>query len=653
MGSKTPGRLRPVTSISWTVVGAFLALTFGIGLWFARRAGRSTEEYFLSGRSLPWWIVGTSMVITTFAPDTPLGVAENVRTGVSYGWFGWNMVMGQMLAVFLFARLWRRSGVMTDNELLELRYSGRAAAGLRLFKALHFSILYNLIILSLILRAMIDVIVEVAGFTQDQEIMLGWVLAGTALTYAVLAGFWGVVATDFLQFWVAVGGTMTFAWMASDQFGGTEAVAQVTGGDVLSFFPDDPDHQLKILVYMTIMWWGIYNADGGGYLCQRMLAAKDERHATLGTLWFSVAYAAIRMWPWVLVGTMSLLVFPTVVPRSDGAVIINGRPGETVSGTVVLIGETVSGGTSSRQEEVRDLPVRVETKGGLRRVMTEGGEEVRPVQSKAYPGMMHRVLDEHPVLLGILVAAFLAAFLSTVDTHLNWGASYIVHDVLRRFVAPNASEKTLVWTGKGTVVVIMGGAVICSQFFTSIKDAWIFTWAVSAGIGPVLILRWFWWRVNAWAEIAALAVSILVAIGFEVCNRVWAPDAPFASPKTWVGPYVLELWHKALLVVGLSILAAIAAVLFAPRTDPDRLDAFVRRVRPPGFWGPVRSRVGATFAPDRSIPQILFLWVCGVAVVYGITFAIGGWIYNRGDLVVVSVSASAVGSVFLWSQLRR
>ncbi len=639
-----------MTALSWTVVAGFLAITFAIGLWFARRAARDTEQYFLAGRTLPWWVLGTSMVITTFAPDTPLGVASNVRGGISYGWFGWNMVMGQILAVFLFARLWRRSGVMTDNQLLELRYSGRSASGLRIYKAFHFSILANVISLSLIMRAVVDVVVAVTDLPPGDESLVAWVLAGIALTYAVLAGFWGVVATDLLQFVIAMVGTTVFAVIAADHVGGMGALVEAVSSDSVAFFPDDPDDQYKVLAYMGIMWWAIYNADGGGYLCQRMLAAKNEWHASVGTLWFSVAYAALRMWPWVLVGSLSLVVFPMLAAES-GQPSVNGLPASTVTGIVeVAVDGGAEGEVVFERRKVETLALSVSDD----QLVDDTGAQVRGIPGRqAYPGMMGEVLVDHPFLLGVLVAAFLAAFLSTVDTLLNWGASYLVNDVYRRLAKGNVSERRLVWMGKGTVVLVMVVSVLCFQFFHSIKDAWILVWAFSAGIGPVLIARWFWWRVNAWCEILALASSVCLTVAFEVCNGIWQEPYVFASGACQLGPWRLEIWHKAILVVATSLAMIAVGVRWGPKTDAGRLDDFVRRVRPPGFWGPVRARVGPAAAPDHTLRQVAALWALGLCVVYGLTFAIGGAIYQRGDVAWPCLGLVVVGSAGLWRLLRR
>ena len=646
---------------SWIVVLGFISVTFGVGLYFARRANSNTTEYFLSGRTLPWWILGTSMVITTFAPDTPIGVSSYVREGTFNGWFGWNLVMGQVLAVFLFARLWRRSGVTTDNQLLEMRYSGRGAPALRLFKALHFSLLYNLVTLATVMTAVVSVFHTVVDFDRMPAFLgehLRWILAGMALLYAVLAGFWGVVATDFIQFWVAIIGTSVFAWLCYDHVGGMEPLNRVASENTLAFFPTDGGDQLHVLAFMFIMWWGTYNADGSGYLAQRMLAAKNERHASLGALWFSVAYAAIRMWPWVLVGSMSLVLFPTLQATNDG-VLVNGIPSTSVTGSVLLEPESPDQDNQPSLTRVEELEVRAVGSGTEARVVTATGQTVQALPGKlAYGEMMRRVLGGRPILLGVLIAAFLAAFLSTVDTLLNWGSSYLVYDVFKRFVDPEASEKKLLLLAKIAVTVVMAGAVLLSTTFTSITGAWIFTWSISAGLGPVIILRWFWWRVNAWSEIAALSTSLVVALGFKVCNMLHFGDSyvfakHFSQKVAWVGDMRLEVWHQAIILVGASTLMVFLTAWKAPQTKPEILDAFVKKVRPPGFWNEVRLRVGRESAPDHSLKTIAWNWCMGVSFIYGVTFLIGGWIYGKTTVTLMAIAALVIGAAGIWRSFSR
>lgn len=652
-----------MNSIAWSVVFGYVLVTFAVGFWFARRAHRGVDDYFLSGRTLPWYVLGTSMVVTTFAPDTPVGMAEYARSGAFNGWFGWNLVLGQILAVFLFARLWRRSGIRTDNELLEMRYSGRSAAGLRLFKALHFSILGNLFTLCVVIAALVKVldavispadVAPLLGFTPDPDDLREWVrwgVTGFAVAYALLAGFWGVVATDFMQFVIAMIGTTAFAWIASNDLGGMEAVRASAEPVLTSFWPDDPDMTAKIWVYVLVMWWGSYNADGSGYLCQRMLAAKNERHASLGTLWFSVAYAGLRMWPWLVIGTLSLLVLPMIAIDDGGTqVLVNQRVASEVSGTVVI-------GSEGVEQTVQNLPI--EVRDGV--VVTEKGEPVSEVRgATAYPRMLTSILGGqedllHSIVLGLIVAAFLAAFMSTVDTLLNWGGSYLVNDVMKRFVWRDATEKQLLWFAKAAVLVIVTLAVLLSRHVSSVKDAWILVWGISAGLGPVLILRWFWWRVNAWSEISALATSLTLGLGFELMNRLWlGADYEFALAKTYIGIpgaaeplLVLEKWEKILALVGSALVMAVVVTRFTRPADPDRLDDFVRKVRPPGAWSVVRKRVGDAGRPDLSMPRLLGRWVCGVATVYGITFAIGGAIYGHPTLAWSSLAVAALGSFVL------
>ena len=505
--------------LDWTIIGAYIAFSMGVGIFFYKRAAGSTSEFFMAGRTLPWWVVGTSMVATTFAADTPLAVTEFVRgPGIWQNWFWWNQLLAGLLGVFLFSRLWRRAEVLTDNELIEVRYSGKAAAGLRLFKVGFFAVMYNFIVMGWVINAMASIAAVMLDVDKWAAV---WICVAIALTYSLLSGFWGVVVTDLVQFVIAMVGSIALAIIAVNYVGGMDVLLEKLRGftgehasleigiqkvtsqlaaasdslrttelsatlegmkqqlsqtpivheNTLSFIPPVPEAGFftiafwespfsQFLVYMTILWWSMYNTDGGGYIIQRMGSAKDERHALAATLWYQTAHYALRVWPWIVVALASIVMFT-------------------------------------------DL----------------GGHELGT--KAAYPLVMRELLGSG--MRGILVVSFLAAFMSTIDTHLNWAASYIINDVYKRFFRPEATFKNhataqrhyVVISKIATVVLMLMAAYIAMQM-QSIEKAWKFMAAMGAGIGLVIILRWFWWRINAWSEITALSVSLLMAIVFEV-----------------------------------------------------------------------------------------------------------------------------------------
>ena len=581
----------------WAVIVIYVLATIALGLAFRRRAGKSAESYFLAGRSLPWWVLGTSMVATTFAADTPLAVTGFIRNdGIWYNWFGWHYVLAQILAVFLFSRFWRRAGVVTDNELIEIRYSGKPAAALRAFKAGYFAIMYNLIVMGWVLLGLGTVAETVLGVPREVAIPIGALLA---LSYALLAGFWGVVVTDVAQFLLAMAGSIALAVGAVSKVGGLTALkeklaasplvsesttAMVPGGDL------SLDSSLfQFLVFVTIMWWASHNADGGGYLIQRMAAAKDERHARGATLWFAIANNAIRYWPWIIVALCSLVLVP---------------------------------------------------------VLPEGATE-----ESAYPILMRQVLG--PGLLGIMLVSFFAAFMSTIDTHLNWGASYLVNDIYRRFFRRDAGDKETVLVSKLCVVFLLSMAVLVALALTSIGKAWLFVWAMGAGIGPVLILRWFWWRINAWSEIAALGSSVVMAVAFEVIAAIQsgAEYQLFSTPVV-IGDMALQTHHKALILVPLTIVVWVSVTFLTRPVSTERLEAFVRLVRPGGWWSPV-TRDWPEFRHDGLGPRTFVLWISGVALVYGLTFGIGQVLIGDPLRGAILLAAAAAGGVVVAGELRR
>jgi len=595
--------------IDWSIIISYILFSLGVGIYFSKRAASSTEEYFLSGRSLPWWIVGTSMVATTFAADTPLAITEFVRgPGIWQNWFWWNLLMGSLLSVFLFSRLWRRAEILTDNELLELRYSGKPAAFLRAFKAGYFAILYNFIVMGWVINAMASVVSVMLNMDKWTAV---WLCVIIALVYAILSGFWGVVVTDLVQFVIAMFGSIALAIIALNYVGGMEVLLsklnELLGSDVvtdntLKFIPPIPDTGVatqtfwespfsKFLIFISVMWWSHHGTDGGGYIIQRMSSAKNERHALLATLWFNIAHYALRVWPWIIVAVVSIVMFP-IIPS-----------------------------------EYSELGVKA-----------------------GYPLVMNTLLG--PGLKGILIVSFLAAFMSTIDTHLNWGVSYLINDIYKRFFKPNESERHYVLVGKIMTVILMILAAFTALKMQSISKAWEFIFAMGAGIGLVLILRWFWWRVNAWSEITALATSIVITISFEIIAYFQTINnnleySLFGSAPSIFG-MSLQVHHKLMIIVPIAIIAWVTVTFFTEPEPMTKLESFYKRVQPGGWWGPVTSSFDHTLQPVTK--GIFILWLAGVMMIYGFTFGIGNLIFQNYSASVILFGFAGIGSYLIWNR---
>ena len=595
--------------IDWSIIVAYIGFSLSVGIYFSKRAASNTEEYFLSGRSLPWWVVGTSMVATTFAADTPLAITEFVRgPGIWQNWFWWNLLMGSLLGVFLFSRLWRRAEVLTDNELLEIRYNGKPAAFLRAFKAGYFSILYNFIVMGWVINAMASVVSVMLNMDKWTAV---WLCVFIALVYAILSGFWGVVVTDLVQFCIAMFGSIALAIIALDHVGGMDnlllKLSQLMGSDAvnentLKFIPPVPDAAYntstfwespfsKFLIFITVMWWSHHGTDGGGYIIQRMSSAKNERHALLATLWFNLAHYALRVWPWIIVAVVSIVMFP-MIPASYS-----------------------------------ELGVKA-----------------------GYPLVMNSLLG--PGLKGILIVSFLAAFMSTIDTHLNWGASYLINDVYKRFFKPNESEKHYVFIGKIITVVLMILAAFTALKMQSISKAWEFIFSMGAGIGLVLILRWFWWRINAWSEITALATSIIITITLELI--AWSQTISAGETYSLFGAapvlfgITLQVHHKLMIIVPCAIIAWVS-VTFMTRPEPsDQLKIFYERVQPGGWWAPITKDFEHTVQPVSK--GIIVQWIAGIMMIYGFTFGIGNLIFNNFSNAVLLIGCAFIGSYLIWNR---
>lgn len=510
------------------------------------------------------------MVATTFAADTPLAVTEYVRgDGIWRNWFWWTLAINHVLAAVVFSRLWRRAEVLTDNELIEIRYHGKPAAVLRALKACYFSTIYNFIVMGWVTAAMSTVLSEFI------DIPIAWaviICMAVALTYSLLSGFWGVVVTDIFQFGIAMIGSVIFAILAANAAGGMEnmlaRITEMGAASKLSFFPSmssGSDVWGKFLVFVLIMWWSTHNADGGGYIIQRMMAAKNEKHAQAGTFFFAFMHYVVRVWPWIIVALASLVLLPA----------------------------TVTG-------------------------------------KQAYPQLMANIL---PVgLKGVFVAVFLAAFMSTIDTHLNWGSSYIVNDIYKRFIKPEAESKHYVAVSRLVSLILMMVAGFVALEIHSITSAWELVWAMGAGVGAVLILRWFWWRINAYSEISAICSSLVIAIGMQIWELTTGQS--------------IALHVKALIVVIGSIAVWLPVTLFSKPEPEGVLRGFCERVKPGGKWP-------FEVAGKGNGRSMVMAWIGGVGIIYGGMFSIGALVLSKTNSLYWSLPLVAVGGSLVWMGMRK
>jgi Na+/proline symporter len=577
-----------LSGLDWAVIVGYLLFALAIGVLFRGRAGRSLTEYFVSGRSLPWWLAGTSMVATTFAADTPLAVTGLVvRHGLAGNWFWWAFALGGMITVFLYARLWRRAGVLTDVELVELRYGGKPAAFLRGFRAIYIALLVNSIIIGWVTGAMVTVLqyTVFAGTAAEQgnEWVMIVVLLAVVGVYGTLSGLWGVVVTDLFQFIIAMAGSIALAVLAVGHLGGVDALKlQVTqnfgaGEQAFRYLPDfggtDPWMPVSIFFIMLfVQWWASWypgaEPGGGGYVVQRMASAKDERHSLLATLWFQIAHYCVRPWPWLLVAFAALAMYPELREAAD--------PGA------------------------------------------------------GFPMVMR---DLAPVgLRGLLLVAFFAAFMSTISTQMNWGASYLVNDFYQRFVRPAADQRHLTLASRlaSVLILLVGSLAAWLMRDTSVDEAWKFLAALGAGTGAVFMLRWFWWRLNAWSEIVAMVASLVC---FVVVSR-----------------FVESNEYRLAIVAALTIVSWLAATYLTPPEDQEVLEGFYRKVRPGGpGWRP-QARRAPDVEPDRHLGLLLAAALLAAGIVYLTLPTVGLLIfgdYARATLLLAGAAACAVGVILL------
>ena len=639
--------------LDWAVVIAYVVFAVWVGLRYSKQAGENVEEYFVSGRTLPWWVAGTSMVATSFAADTPLVITGWVReAGVWKNWLWWSFAISNLLGVFVFARLWRRGEVLTKAELAELRYGERGGKLLRSALGIVHAGFTNTITLCWVLLAFAKIADVLLGI--DKGVAL--VGASTiALAYSVMAGFWGVVMTDLAQFVMAIVGAVAlaiFAWHAVD---GLPAAldAGLIDPRVTAFFPAPGSADglfdagfwttglAVVAINLGVGWWAQESVDGSAVTVQRVAAARDEGQGALAVLWYAFLHYALRPWPWIVVALASLVVLPSIEVRAPSAGVVTSMSEETV----VLERDGVSTQVdlvSDAPKDWRPRPQQVDLALGDR---IEAGQLVaRTDDERAYVVMMVRYLPTG--LLGLVVASLLAAFMSTIDTHVNLAASFFTHDLYRARWAPDREDVHYVRVARWASAAVMVIACFWAFFAQSIGGLFTFLLAFLAGVGPVYILRWLWWRVEARMEIASM-----IASGASASILAWLP---VAWPESALAPGG-ELIHEArlLLVVSVSTLVAFAVLLAGPRAQPAQRVDFYRRFRPPGAWGPVRELLGDD-EPVRETPwrRALLGWSVGVVSLYALMLGLGWFLLGDWMAAVVGVALGVPGGLWTLSLAR-
>ena len=567
-----------LTTLDWLILAVCLIFPFVVAARAARLAGTSLGQYFLAGRDLPWWLAGTSMVATTFAADTPLAVAGIVATdGIAGNWIWWSAALGSMLSVLFFARFWRRAGILTDVAFVELRYGGRPAALLRGFRALYLGLPVNCLIIGWVNLAMAKILNVTLGWDRLTAVFVGLALTGG---YVSLSGLRGVVVADLVQFGLAMAGALAVAVYALGvpEVGGVAGLTEQLPESTFHFLPTLGSDAAgggtltlsvtAFIAYLGVQWWASWypgqEPGGGGYLAQRMMSARDERHSVLATLWFTLAHYCIRPWPWILAGLAAVVLYPDIADREAGYAMI-----------------------------IRDhLPA------GWR---------------------------------GLVLGSFVAAFMSTMSTQLNWGTSYLVHDVYARFLRPGASDTHYVRVARITTLGVMAASAGVTLYLDTVRQAWELILESGAGIGLVLILRWYWWRVNAWSEIAAMVAPVVGVIWLSLFTSVVFPES-------------------LMYLVAWTTVCWLTVTWLTPPESERTLVAFYTRVRPGGpGWAHVAAAAGAP-PPDPIRGQLLD-WAAGVALVYGTLFGVGALVLRSGWAALPYLATAVACGLFLYRRL--
>ncbi len=689
-----------LSTLDWTFIFGFFVISLGIGLYAARSSGKSSTDFFLSGRNMPWWLLGISMVATTFSADTPNLVTDIVRKdGVSGNWAWWAFLLTGMLTVFVFARLWRRSGVLTDLEFYELRYSGKGAAFLRGFRAFYLGVMFNIIVMATVCLAAIKIGGAMMNLTPIQTLLIASVVT---VVYSAFGGLKGIIYTDFFQFILAMIGTIWAAIVIVNlpQVGGLDGLLHHPNlAGSLNLWPDINNKELFItllLIPLAVQWWASYypgaEPGGGGYIAQRMLAAKDEKNAMGATLFFNFAHYALRPWPWILIALASLIIFPMKleqVNNRSGLVITQEAKDSLDKNSTSLMFEKLSENIDFKLEAAKTEEDK-NSYSRLKNIIINNNEsyEVKSLafifgkknfdkkenewkpQNKwsdplideelvyiqianprlpidklghdlAYPTMMNFLPSG---LLGLVLASLIAAFMSTISTHLNWGSSYIANDLYRRFYKSKATEKELVWVGRISTVILMILAAWVALNLKNAKQVFDIIILMGAGTGLIFILRWFWWRINAYSEISAMIISFVVAISFKLIDHGI--------------PGYLEL----LIGVGITTIAWLLVTYLTPPSDEKALINFYKKIRPASAgWKPIIKKAIANGELDEGevekgqLPLEILGMFIGSVTVYCALFATGFWIYGNMIQAILCTVIAIAGVIFLvqiWGKLK-
>jgi SSS family solute:Na+ symporter len=586
-----------LTTLDWVIIVVSVGIMFVPAIVLARRAGENTTEFFAAGRQAPWWLIGISLVATTFSTDTPNLVTGFVRQGgVAANWQWWAFLLSGLATVFFFARLWRRSGVLTDLEFYEHRYSGRAASVVRGFRAVYLGLFFNCVIIASVSLAASKIAGILFGIPQWETLVVGAIFP---VIFASMSGLWGVMVTDMIQFCITMSSAFAAAYFAVrlPQVGGLRGLwhhIAVTHPQYLSVLPHFTDWKTSAAIFvipLTVAWWSVWypgsEPGGGSYVAQRMLSARTERDSVFGTLLFQSAHYALRPWPWIIVALASMIVYPTVGDIGRAFPHVQQK----------LLGDDI-----------------------------------------AYPAML---VFLPAGFAGFMVAGLFAAYRSTLETQLNWGTSYVVHDFYRRFIARDRSEKHYVFVARIVTVIIMIVAGLITTVLDTAQQSFALLLQIGAGTGLVYLLRWFWWRINAWTEVSAMASSFAVAVVFFVLGKMG---------------HAVDSSVSLLVTVAITTVVWVATTYLTPPVDDATLDEFYQKVRPAGpGWDRVRRRTGAPASPD-SLPSSLLGWVLGLVAIYAVLFGTGAYLYGetlQGAGYTLLFIAAATWLVRLTSQVWR